>query len=90
MSPKKPGLTFAEHDKLGLELQTMRDRLIQISTQLSQAYPLKVSANISKTLKLIDRLRSDLDNLVCMENPTIKDALKVYYRAGRSDYTPPE
>lgn len=90
MSPKKPGMTFSEHDKLGLELQTMRDRLIKISGQLSHAYPLKISTDISKALHAIDRLRSNLDNVVCIENPTLNDALKTYYRAGRPDYTPPE
>lgn len=90
MSPKKAGYTLEKHEKLGLELQTMRDRLVKIQVELSHAYPLKLSGMASKAWDAIDRLRCELDNKVCMENPTFKEATRVYYRANRPDYTPPD
>lgn len=84
--PKKPGLTLEQHDKLGLELQIMRDKLINISVELSKAYPLKISDISSKAGETIDVLRSALDDKVCQENPGIKDATKFYYRSNRDDY----
>jgi hypothetical protein len=84
--PKKPGLTLEQHEKLGLELQTMRDRLVNISVELSKAYPHKISDISSKASETIDVLRNALDDKVCQENPNFKDATKVYYRSNRPDY----
>lgn len=80
MSPKKPGYTLEQHEKLGIELQNMRDRLGEITSELSQAYPFKLS-DIAKKAKLeIDMLRGKLESIVCQENPAIKDAFKIYKR----------
>lgn len=83
--PKKPGLTLEQHEKLGLELQMMRDNLINISVKLSKAYPHKISAISSKAGETIDVLRSALDDKVCQENPNLKDVTKIYYRSNRAD-----
>ena len=90
MSPKKPGYTLEEHEKLGLELQTMRDRLVFMTTELSKAYPFKVSDIAKKASQCIDSLRNVLDDKVCQENQTCEEAGRVYYRAGRADYVSPE
>jgi len=84
--PKKSGLTLERHETLGLELQTMRDKLVNIVVELSRAYPAKVSGIASKACDTIDSLRSALDDKVCAENKDFTDATKVYYRANRSDY----
>ena len=80
---KKPGLPLEQHEKLGLELQVMRDRLVSITVELSKAYPHKISDIASKAYQVIDSLRNVLDDKVCGENPNFKNATKVYYRANR-------
>lgn len=87
---KKTGYSLEQHDQLGQELQAMRDRLTVIVTELSQAYPLKLAGLAKKPLEQIDRLRCELDNIVCRENPGREDAIRIYYRANRSDYHRPE
>jgi hypothetical protein len=88
MCPKKPGYNLEQHEKLGLELQTMRDRLVKIEVELSHAYPFKTAGLAKNAWKAIDTLRCSLDDKVCAENRFLKDAGKVYYRANRPDYTP--
>jgi len=81
--PKKTGLTLEQHEKLGIELQAMRDKLINISVELSKAYPQKISNVSSRASKTIDILRSELDDKVCQENPSLEEAIKIYYRSNR-------
>lgn len=83
---KKPGLTVDQHEKLGLELQTMRDRLVSISVELGKAYPRTISIFAAKAGENIDSLRNVLDDKVCQENPNLKNATKIYYRSNRDDY----
>ena len=76
---KKPGYTLDQHDKLGLELQNMRDRLGEITAELSAAYPFKISDQAKKAKLHLDALRGELQTIVCQENPSI-DAFKLYNR----------
>ena len=80
---KKPGLTLEQHEGLGQELQSMRDRLVSISVELSRAYPFKISDIAKKAWVTLDQLRDVLDDKVHEENQSLKEASKVYYRAGR-------
>ena len=93
MSPKKPGLTYDEHEKLSLELHTMKNRLNQIRNQLNQAYRLKISEKTSEKIAnaqmWIYDLCSELDHLVCKENQSKDKASKLYCWANRPD-TPPQ
>ena len=88
MSNKKPGYSLEQHDKLALELQTMRDRLTNIVVELSAAYPLSVYKYATKALEAVDTLRSTMDDEVCREQSHNKEvkATYIYYRAGRKDY----
>lgn len=79
---RKPGFTLDQHENLGIELQIMRDRLVDITVQLSEAYPFKVSDIAKQAYMVIDKLRSVLDDKVHEENRSFKDAQKVYYRSG--------
>lgn len=83
---KKLGFTLEQHEKLGLELQTMRDSLVKITVEIGKAYPNKIAEIASKASDIIDSLRSALDDKVCIENRDLKDASRIYYRANRSDY----
>jgi hypothetical protein len=84
--PRKPGLTLEQHEKLGLELQIMSDRLVTISVELCKAYPRKIADVASKAGDTILGLRGALDDKVCQENPGLKEAEKIYYRSHREGY----
>jgi len=89
MGLKKPGLTLEEHDKLGAELQVMRDRLVDISVSLGKAYPnAKLKGVPGKAWKVVDDLRSLLDGFVFQEyrDRDTQELSQVYYRATRPDY----
>jgi regulator of replication initiation timing len=88
MSNQKPRYSLEQHDKLALELQTMRDRLSDIYVELGEAYPFKVADVAKKAINSIDALRSILDGEVCKEQFHKKniDPSEIYYRAGRKDY----
>ena len=45
---KKKSLTLEEHTALGKELQTMRDQLVTISTQIGNAYGVKAGEAAEK------------------------------------------
>ena len=56
--PKKPGFTLEQHEALGLELQIIRDRLSTIHTELTSAYPRKVSDMAWPPVAAVDDLRA--------------------------------
>ena len=90
MPRKKPGYSFEQHDNLGKDLQSMRDKLLSISVDLSKAYPVKakVSNLASRASYAIDTLRNELDSLIFREHTgKVKSDIlkKTYYRAGRDD-----
>ena len=90
MPGKKIGYTLEQHERLGLELQTMRDRLNKTFVDLQKNYrrDAKAIRKAGAALNAVDKLRSELDSLVCKEQAGNKDleCTKVYYRAHRSDY----
>jgi len=79
MSPKKQGYSLDQHDKLGLELQTMRDRLGEIVEELGAAYSFKLSDRVKKAKLHLDGLRIELGSIACQENPGI-GAFRLYQR----------
>ena len=83
MSAKKRAFSLKQHNELGLELEKMRDRLLTIATDLEKAYPKTVASLAARSSKQIDKLRCELDNNVCKENPDYKNAIRVYYRGRR-------
>ena len=78
---KKKSLTLEEHTALGKELQTMRDQLVTISTQIGNAYGVKAGEAAEKCYMAIDTLRSILDRHVFAEQADrdTKDKTQVYY-----------
>jgi hypothetical protein len=82
---KKPGLTLKQHEKLGLELQAINEKLIKISSQLREAYPQKISEIAYKAVKAVGHLRCVLDDKVCGENWGFEGATRIYYGANRPD-----
>ncbi len=92
MPQKKPGFTLEQHDKLGLELQTIRDKFTKIVGELSKAYGKETTAYASRALDDMDELRSRMDEHICEEqrNNSSIDLNKYYYRANRDDYLEPK
>jgi hypothetical protein len=88
MSPRKPRYTLDQHDMLGLELQTIRDRLVRIEAELGKAYPLKLAGKAGKVVAAVDELRSSMDEQVFKEYPSITNIkpTQIYYRASRPDH----
>ncbi|EMS79176.1 hypothetical protein [Desulfotignum phosphitoxidans] len=93
MAKRKPGFTLEQHDQLGLELQTMYDRLGKIDVEISKHY--RLSGKESKPLELTKKaqqaiwnLRDKMGNVARKEfihSPEI-DVKRLYDRAGRDDH----
>lgn len=68
---KKPGLDFDEHEALGRELWELRNRLLQISVRLSNAYAKTSRVDRAGQLAVsrVDALRSALDDECALEHP---------------------
>lgn len=87
---KKTGLAFELHDRFGLELQTINDRLIEIATQISDHYPKRsrMAKKVEKAYIALLDLRNELDEAVCTEHGHRTDInpAECYYRTSRDDY----
>lgn len=85
MTSKKTGFSLEQHDKTGLELQTIFDRLQVISAEISKNYNL--SGDDGKAYKLskqivekVRALRYELQRLAGNENKHLNhtDIVKLY------------
>ena len=61
MTSKKTGFSLEQHDRIGLELQTIYDRIRVISTEISKNYNL--SGNDGKAYKLSKQVVEKVRNL---------------------------
>ena len=99
MPKKKTGYTWEQHDQLGLEIQTMYERLVRINTDLSNHYPKtgivmekgpKVNpvATTEKILNLFLQLRDELEKAAGKEHygKVRADIKQLYYRGTREDH----
>lgn len=71
---KRPGLTLAQHDAIGLKLQAMRDDLVLLACVLDAAYPRKQNTAhdfAGQAQVLIDRLRHELEEKVFRQHWTL-------------------
>ncbi len=72
-----------DHRRLGAELKAMRDRLVEITKRLSDAYGSndRIVITADRTWREIDELRSQLDNEVLAKYPTVPghELMKIYY-----------
>jgi len=80
---KKPGYTLEQHEKLGLELQIMRDRLNQVAGELSEAYPVKISNIAIRARDGVDDLRKTLDKQIFIEYRGQEGVGSTYRRSGK-------
>ena len=94
MGKRKPGYTLEQHEQLGLELQTMRDRLNSIFVDLQNHYGRtdKIASMVESTCHQLDKLRDDLKDRLLKEQTDKKEADlgQVYFRSSRSDYVNPQ
>ena len=70
---EKSGFSAAHHEKLGNELQEMRNRFGQISIELEEAYPKEVSRLALKAQQAIDALRHEMEKRAKEEAPAKKE-----------------
>lgn len=96
MSEQKHGLTFEEHDELGIEVQTIHDRMVIIQTTLENQYKgadkdsraSKAIIEAEKIVKAIIKLKSNLEETLFADCPQEdkEKLLTIYYRAVREDH----
>ncbi len=86
MGTKKTGLTREQHEQLGLELQTIRDRMQIIGSDLTANYNQKdkVAGIAHKISDDLEKLRHQLEELLFKEHP--ESTTETYYRATRDDF----
>ena len=83
---KKSGFTLQEHRDVGAQMEQIRNALTTISIAIYNSYPMKaVSPDLYKATKFVDKVRSELDDQVYIENPTLdsKVADHIYYDTAR-------
>lgn len=66
---KKTGLTLDQHRSIGLELARMRDRLIILTTMISNSYPKITARRTERAADQLDQLRAELDGRLATEHP---------------------
>lgn len=78
---KKPGFTLEEHDEVGSKLRSIRNELVLLGVKIANAYPRDVSDPLTTAIKRFDRVRSNLDDIVCKENPDLENSilLRIYF-----------
>ena len=79
MPGKKPGFTIEKHKQVASELFQMRERLADLSNELTAAYPVKISGLAKVARDAVDALRCQLDNLVAREQLMDEGATRIYY-----------
>ena len=64
---RKPGLPLSRHQEIGAELYEIRNRLMRLSTEISNSHPKasKASRTSRKAADSIDSLRCVLDSIAC-------------------------
>lgn len=75
---KKHGLTLEQHKELGEKLHKMRNELVHISSMIKRSYTFKRAPRISNVVSDLDRLRSDMENLLFEDFPNEAD-IRIYY-----------
>jgi hypothetical protein len=79
----KPRLTLEEHRELGLRLTAIRDELLHLGTQLSNAYPRSgpegvPGRRLHEARRAVDQARCELDHAMFREHPR-EGETTVYY-----------
>lgn len=99
MSESTPELPWEEHRRIGAELHSIRQRIGELATRLSETYGTgaRVTGNAERAQKAIDDLRQELDALLFREHSSMPrmELTRVYYQgedspstANRSDQLP--
>lgn len=86
MATRKAGFTREQHEQLGLEIQTIRDRMQIIGSDLTANYLQKdkVAGIAHKISGDLEELRHLLEELMFKEHPG--STTETYYRATRADH----
>lgn len=88
MTEQKHGLNFEEHELLGLELQSIYNRMLKINTILSNRYKGnekkisdKIVSSAQQIVNELNELRCNLDNTIVKDCPNedVKKLFQVYF-----------
>jgi hypothetical protein len=77
----KIGFKFEEHVEFGREIKIIRRKLMNLRMSYGVRYK-KTNLSglaLNKAIDCIDRVKNEMDNIVCAENPENPDAIKCYY-----------
>ena len=87
---KNPGYTIDQHEQLAIEIQTMRDRIRIIGSDLILHYPIKTKAigRLKKIELLFEEVKNEMENLAYKEHmgKTDTELGKLYSRPLREDH----
>lgn len=88
MPAKKTGFTLEHHDQLGLEIQTIRDRMAFIGMDITNYYNQDDKDDVKNITNRIsddlEKLRDRLEESLFKEHPG--STTETYYRATRKDH----
>lgn len=87
---KKPGFDLDEHGVAGRFLADISEQMVHLSVNLANSYPHNHRAVgfAGKVESYLNRLRCELDTVVCTEHRGLEDNIRIYYAyAGKN---PPE
>jgi hypothetical protein len=80
---EKMKMTIEQHLELGERIKEFRETLMQSHVINIGCKSSRESRSVRRTLKYIDLMKSDLDNVVCRDFPDFPDAMQVYYGASK-------
>ena len=72
-------MTLEQHLELGEKVKEFRETLMQPHVMCIGKKSSRESRAVNNALKYLDRMKNELDNVVCRDFPEYKDATRVYY-----------
>ena len=77
-------MTLEQHRELGERVKEFRETLMQSHVMCIGNKTSRESRAVHSALKYIDRMKNQLDNVVCRDFPECLDATKIYYGASKA------
>jgi hypothetical protein len=72
-------MTLEQHRELGERVKEFRETLMQPQVMCIGKKSSRESRAVANALKHVDRMKNELDNVVCRDFPACKDATQIYY-----------
>lgn len=72
-------MTLEQHRELGERVKEFRETLMQPQVMCIGNKSSRESRAVANALKHLDRMKNELDNVVCRDFPECEDATRIYY-----------